>query len=285
MTIDRNNVTETKQFGVSKIINEHILDQAIEYYSRQNGKVEKKELIAKVKEEFDFTLAEYNEFMKRIEEKDQKAVNIATGEHGETVATRGDNVLFKSQDGKTTSVPRKHIRNECIWFEDAAQADQATGMLMYKSIPWQSRGMEDNQSYIQFDNAEQLDRAYGALSRRWDFIDQNPKKVAMIEFDNLDDYQRVVDFMIRQGMSVDFNADQNLDEDTVYMEKRAALKPVDKKKVKGPVKPPLKMENKKVLPRSFVAKPRKSFDESIEDLVEKKDNRVCKARRKWKPNN
>lgn len=82
---------------------------------------------------------------------------------------------------------------------DGDDVEAATGILMYKSIPWASK----DQDQITFDNVEDLDRAKSVLARRWDFVDSDPQIVASIEFDNLDDYEQVLDFIKSKKLLVD----------------------------------------------------------------------------------
>lgn len=278
-------VSEDTKFGTLNIVNEHILDQALDaYFSSTSKGIDTKEAVAKVKEDYDMTLAEFQEFSKRIkakEEEKKKVVDISTGDKGETVATKGDNVIVKGDDGKTKNVPKKYIRNECIYFDDNAQAEQATGMLMYKGIPWQSRGQDDDKHYIQFDSPETTDKAYGALSRKWDFVDQDPKKVAKIEFDNMADFQKVMDFMLKQGMVMDFGGEEELDEDLSFATRFQKGKNALLKKAGSRRLPKVNMDLNR--PRGWMAKPRAVAPDNLDEMFEDSKNRQIKIRKKWKP--
>jgi hypothetical protein len=254
-------------FGVSKEINEHILAQALENYAKCVKKgMEHNSILSHLKEDLDLTLSEYNELVKRLEDK--KTV----------IGSSEDNI---TSTGKTTTKPR----NECIYFEDAQQSEQAVGMLMYKGVPWLSRGVEDNKHYIQFDDNTNLSKAYNALTRRWDFVNKEPKRVAVIEFDNLTDYEKVIEFMTKQGMVIEFGGEYELEEDTNYRYKKGMPARITKTGKHTRIKHLNigKSSSPDVL-RSLQAKQRQIGDlGTLESIAEEKEKRVCRIRSKWKP--
>jgi len=88
--------------------------------------------------------------------------------------------------------------SDTIYFNSADELETAVGVLMYKGIPWVTKG-EDN---IVFQDSSFVAKAHDALKRRWDFVNQDERTVAILEFDNLDDYQKVLDFIASKNMSV-----------------------------------------------------------------------------------
>jgi hypothetical protein len=87
--------------------------------------------------------------------------------------------------------------------------ETATGVLMYKGIPWNNR----TSTGLTFDGSHDVTRAREALARRWDFINGEDRTVASIDFDNLEDYQKVLDFIASKRMNVIVGGDADLDED------------------------------------------------------------------------
>lgn len=101
------------------------------------------------------------------------------------------------------------IQENTIVFS-ADTIDTAVGVLMYKGIPWIHR---DGNS-LTFASADDVAKAKEVLKRRWDFVSANQRKVATIEFDNLEDYMKVLAFMDSKRMTaiVNYGGDE-LDND------------------------------------------------------------------------
>ena len=134
---------------------------------------------------------------------------------------------------------------------------------MYKKIPWKEKGTDGASSFVQFENANRLKEAQDALGRRWDFIEKEPRKVAVIEFDDLTMYQRIVEYMQKNNMIVDFGTGSHeLQEDVhnVIVEKGKKSQPAR---------------------YSFYARPR-SESTVLEDAVKNVKMRSCHARRRFK---
>lgn len=85
-----------------------------------------------------------------------------------------------------------------IEFDTDEELETAMGVLMYKGIPWVSRGPTS----VTFMTPEQVREAHDALKRRWDFINRETRTVACIAFDNLEDYNKVLDFIASKNMAV-----------------------------------------------------------------------------------
>lgn len=99
-----------------------------------------------------------------------------------------------------------------IYFTVPDEIDDATGVLMYQNVPWDSKGSNDEKNYIQFSDDETLAKAMKALGRKYDFVDNDVKVIGSISFDNISDYKKVLDFMLKNGMLVNFTDSSELDD-------------------------------------------------------------------------
>jgi len=169
-------------------------------------------------------------------------------------------------------------RPESIYFKSPEEMNTATDILMYRKIPWASKGQDGDRCFVQFEKPEHMDEAHEALRRRWDFVENDCRKVAVIEFDNIDDYNKVLDFMQRRGMTLEFGGEHELDEDFNIEEenKKAQYRMMKKNKAMLP-------EDFAMNPmtRSFVAK-RRGLEEMPIDTMKNSEHRMVKSRRKWK---
>jgi len=98
-----------------------------------------------------------------------------------------------------------------INFKSPSDVDQAAGMLMYKNIPWRIKSA--NPAFISFDDPTILAEAREVLKRRWDFLEHSNRTVACIEFDNLDEYNKVLEFIRKSKFTTLANATSDLSED------------------------------------------------------------------------
>ena len=88
--------------------------------------------------------------------------------------------------------------DNAIYFGSPDELETAMGVLMYKGIPWVNKGAD----FIAFQDSSFVTKAHDALKRRWDFVNRDERTVAVIEFDNLDDYQKVLDFIASKNLTV-----------------------------------------------------------------------------------
>jgi hypothetical protein len=100
-----------------------------------------------------------------------------------------------------------------LYFESGDDCNAATQALMDKRIAWIAKGSQNDSSYIQFADQAGLAEAQQVLRRKWDFVEHTEREVAQILFDNLQDYNRVLEFMRRQGTLIEFDSQETLDED------------------------------------------------------------------------
>lgn len=162
-----------------------------------------------------------------------------------------------------------------IHFKSPEEVDQASGILMYKNLPWRMKST--NPGFISFDNEEMLMEAKDALKRRWDFLEDQNRTVATIEFDNLDEYNKVLDFIRRSNFTVVPTSNENLSEDILDELAEAAGK------TKGG-------KAKKINESDIVAKGHaykavtKGFSQLNEDNFSpnNRSDRAVKVRKKWK---
>ena len=110
-----------------------------------------------------------------------------------------------------------------IYFNDPSDINSAVGVLMYNNIPWDSKGVDTDTPYIQFNDQESLSKAMNSLGRKWDFVNNKQDNVASISFDNVSDYKKVLDFILKSGMFVNFSDSQGLDEDVNQVEKEKVI--------------------------------------------------------------
>jgi hypothetical protein len=101
------------------------------------------------------------------------------------------------------------IPNDSIKFHNAEELETALGVLMYKGIPWVNK----TDTYINFEDANVVAKAHDALKRRWDFVNNADRTVAVLEFDNLEDYQKVLDFIATKNMTVLRGTNEELSDD------------------------------------------------------------------------
>jgi hypothetical protein len=85
-----------------------------------------------------------------------------------------------------------------ISFGSAEELETAMGVLMYKGIPWVHRDVTS----VTFMTPDQVRDAHEALKRRWDFINHDDRTVATIEFDNVADYEKVLEFIASKNMTL-----------------------------------------------------------------------------------
>lgn len=88
--------------------------------------------------------------------------------------------------------------SNAIYFSSPDELETAQGVLMYKGIPWLRKG----ENFMEFQDGTFVTQAHDALKRRWDFVNQDERTVAVIEFDNIADYEKVLDFIASKNMTV-----------------------------------------------------------------------------------
>ena len=88
--------------------------------------------------------------------------------------------------------------DNAIFFGSPDELETAMGVLMYKGIPWVTKG----EDHMVFQDSSFVAKAHDALKRRWDFVNKDERTVAILEFDNIDDYQKVLDFIASKNMTV-----------------------------------------------------------------------------------
>jgi hypothetical protein len=172
---------------------------------------------------------------------------------------------------------------ESIYFNSLEEMEQATGVLMSKGVAWASKGNDVSGNFIQFEGVDQLNSAHSALKRRWDFVDSSPRKVAVMEFDNLSDYEKVLEFVTKQGLMIEFdgNDELNLDEDINILENQ----------IREQTRAAAKATKQGLVPEAVSSLPSRSYrargkeerlDLKTVDIYEGWKSRFARIRRRWR---
>lgn len=176
----------------------------------------------------------------------------------------------------TTQNADMSVKPLSIYFENTDELGQAVQILMDRAIAWNAQGTDGSRSYVQFSEEDHLLHAQNALQRRWNFVENNKRLVADVQFDNLSDYNKVMEFMRRQGMLLEFNQGIDLDEDRDEIEnQKAVAKKLADKEGK------LYEENADLDLKSYVARPRTIDKFRIDPLKESK-YRTAYVRKRWR---
>lgn len=162
--------------------------------------------IEQVSEEFNLTAAERSALVERVKKTIQPP---------ETTSAAEDMVVSEPDDADAL---KTDADGNFILFDNEEDLDQATGILMYKGIPWQAKEKDAGCCRITFDDQTTLKEAQAVLKRRYDFVESTTRKVGIVEFDNLADYSKVLEYMKRQGMMIECNEGATLDEDAEIQE-------------------------------------------------------------------
>ena len=162
-----------------------------------------------------------------------------------------------------------------IGFKNPEEVEQAAGILMYKSIPWRIKSTTP--CFISFDDDSSLNEAKEALKRRWDFLESQNRTVASIEFDNLDEYNKVLDFIRRSNFTTVGSETSSLSEDIMdeLASKAAETKNVRAKKInEDDIR--AKGNAYEAVAKGFSELNQKNFSPN------NRNNRSVKVRKKWK---
>jgi hypothetical protein len=101
------------------------------------------------------------------------------------------------------------------------------------------------------------------LKRKFDFAEHGNRRVGVVEFDNLADYSKVMEFMKKQGMMIECRDMGPLDEDHDLQEKMVT-------EIEGTIMPP----------RNYAAMPKGTGGEF--NVVEDQSARSVVVRKRWK---
>lgn len=164
---------------------------------------------------------------------------------------------LNSQDKKLETPENKNLKENTIYFPLQEDQDNAVGMLMYKGIPWAEKGIDESgKPFIQFANESDINSARELMKKKWDFIDNKDKAVANILFDNLNDYTKVMEFIKKNKMLVDFEDKEDLDEDADIVDAMNAKQKVTAKRS-------FRARRKDVKEDNFAPEKSKSFRNAI----------------------
>ncbi len=158
-----------------------------------------------------------------------------------------------------------------ITFKGAEEVEQAAGILMYKKIGWRIKST--NPAFISFESPSELVEAKDALKRRWDFLENANRTVASIEFDNLDEYNKVLEFIKKSHMVVELGDAASLSED-IMDELSKPLEEGGK---------PRRVKDTDIAPKNHAYQAiEKKRDQTDEVSGGNQDSRAIKVRKKWK---
>jgi hypothetical protein len=181
--------------NTKQIVFEAMLAQAVKQVASHPGTIE--EAIAAVALDLELTNEERNALAERAK-KSSKLVMEPVEE-------------AEPADAEPMQAPV--VSGNAMHFASEDDLDSAAGMLMYKSVPWKSKSKDGGEYLVEFDDADTLKEAMGVLKRKFDFVEHGKRRVGVVEFDNLADYGKVMEFMKKQGMMIE-SADMGpLDED------------------------------------------------------------------------
>lgn len=173
------------------------------------------------------------------------------------------------EDIRYPVIPDVPNNQNIIWFDTEDDLNQVIGMLMYKGVAWSSKGGQDGRYFVEFPNKETLLKANDVIKRRWDLVDSDQRTVGFIQFDNLKDYIKVMDFIMKSNMMVTFGssiASMGEDYDIEYSA--------------GSKKP--KEANISTREGSYLAKNKKTQLDKDPDPINNPEDRIASVRKIWK---
>jgi hypothetical protein len=185
-----------------------------------------------------------------------------------------DELEVRVDDAPASEMPAPADLNpeaNVITFKGAEQVEQASGILMYKKIAWRIKSA--NPAFISFDSPSELLEAKDALKRRWDFLEDANRTVASIEFDNLDEYNKVLEFIKKSHMIVELADTDNLSED-IMDELSKPLEEGGK---------PRRIKDTDIAPKNHAYQAIEKKRDQTDDISGgNQDSRAIKVRKKWK---
>lgn len=232
---------------INKIIFESMISEALDKIQARSGSIN--DAVNEVANELNLT----NKERSALAERARKVTTVTNEGPGEG--------LIVDEPGHSTALSTGNSLN----FGSEDDMDQATGMLMYKGIPWKSKHKEEGQFLVEFDSETQLKEAQAVLKRKFDFVESTPRRVGVVQFDNLADYSKVLEYMNKQGMMIECSGEATLDEDAEIEE---GLN--------------VELDQAPSIGRSYAARPRGSNALSGMDVFENREARSIVVRKRWK---
>lgn len=236
---------------INKIIFESMLKEALKKVNKHTGSLQ--EAVDAVAVELELT----NEEHAALAERAKKVSKLVHEAPAEEIA-----VEEPAPEAEPMAAPM--VSGNAMHFGSEDDLDTAAGMLMYKNCPWKTKSKDNGQLLIEFDDRDTLEEAMGILKRKFEFVEQGMRRVGVVEFDNLADYGKVMEFMKKQGMMIETADMGPLDEDIDLQEKTLQ-----------------EIEGAAIPPRAFAAR-LKSGDVSELNVVEDQSARAVVVRKRWK---
>lgn len=173
--VSRNSITESQQTPIidtDRLVRDTILAEAVSKITDITSHDDLQTKIQKVSEEMSLEPDEVDELSSRFSSSDMP--------------------VPMSDPGNT------------IYFDSEEDMNQAIGMLMLKKVAWSAKGVESEDYFVSFPDKDTLLKAIDVIKRRWDMVDSSQRTVGLIQFDNLKDYHKVLDFIMKSNMLVTF---------------------------------------------------------------------------------
>lgn len=146
-----------------------------------------------------------------LQERAKKAPSVRPVQEDDDGVNMDDLMGGLGDDDDSDADPAGDVptSDNTIAFDSDDELETAMGVLMYKGIPWVSRAVTS----LTFMTPDHVREAHEALKRRWDFVNHDERTVAIIEFDNIEDYQKVLDFVATKNMTVLLGSNDELNSD------------------------------------------------------------------------
>lgn len=158
-------------------------------------------------------------FKKNPNRKISEIVNFISNKYNLTEDEKNDlflNTEQKLKDGDSKDIDVKFDKSKIlpnsIDFNTVEDMEKACNILMKRGLGWKVKG-DENYSFLQFEDLDDVKKAIIFLKNEWNFIEKNQKKVALISFDNYSDFKKVFEFMSRNNMIIESNEDKELSDD------------------------------------------------------------------------
>lgn len=182
----------------------------------------------------------------------------------------------EEDDGMEEVIDEPTTALNSLEFNTPEELETAVGVLMYKGIAWAAK----EGTSITFQNAEDVKKAKEALNRRWEFINSEPRVVATIDFDNLEDYAKVLDFIQSKRMAViqteaDLDADLDMQIEEAAQQFKQAKKEAKAAGHPAPEEPTSDMSFKALHKDSLI-------DASALDVLADEKARALHVVKRWK---
>ena len=197
---------------------------------------------ALIKETTDLSVKLFKKYptktIKQIVEAVGNKYELNEDEQEELFLNTSEKLKNGSEETDTIKFSRESPLPFSIEFPSLEDMEKACSILMSRKLAWKVKG-DDEYSFLQFDNEDDVLKAITFLKNAWVFIEKDPKKIASISFDNYEDFKKVYEFMRRNGMFIESMEDSSLSDDiddedpaTIFVAKDQKVENIDSYKRK-----------------------------------------------------